>query len=71
MSKNDCVWATQWPTSNENKIKFDPSLDHSMATASLNEVKSSWQIPPQHQSTNQGGQESATIEISPFRPKFT
>ena len=29
MSKNDYVWATQWPTSSEPKIKFDPSLDRS------------------------------------------
>ena len=29
MSKNGYVWATQWPTSSELKIKFDPSLDRS------------------------------------------
>ena len=29
MSKNGCVWATQWPTSSELKIKFDPSSDRS------------------------------------------
>ena len=34
-------------------------------------VRSSSQIPPQHQSTYLGGQESASIEIPPFRPKFT
>jgi hypothetical protein len=28
-SKNCYVWATQWPTSSELKIKFDPSLDRS------------------------------------------
>ena len=27
--KNSYVWATQWPTSSELKIKFDPSLDRS------------------------------------------
>ena len=27
LSKNGHVWATQWPTSGELKIKFDPSLD--------------------------------------------
>ena len=26
LSKNSHVWATQWPTSSELKIKFDPSL---------------------------------------------
>ena len=31
-------------------------------------VRSSWQIPPQHQSTYLGGPESASIEIPPFRP---
>ena len=30
-----------------------------------------WQIPPQHQSTYLRGPESASIEIPPFRPKFT
>ena len=34
-------------------------------------VRTSWQIPPQHQRTYQGGPESASIEIPPFRPKFT
>ena len=29
LSKNGCVWAAQWPTSSELKIKFDPSLDRS------------------------------------------
>ena len=29
LSKNSYVWATQWPTSIELKIKFDPSLDRS------------------------------------------
>ena len=29
LSKNGFVWATQWPTSSELKIKFDPSLDRS------------------------------------------
>ena len=29
MSKNGHVWAAQWPTSSELKIKFDPSLDRS------------------------------------------
>ena len=29
MSKNGYVWATQWPTSSELKIKFDPSFDRS------------------------------------------
>ena len=29
LSKNTHVWATQWPTSSELKIKFDPSLDRS------------------------------------------
>jgi hypothetical protein len=29
LSKNAYVWATQWPTSTELKIKFDPSLDRS------------------------------------------
>ena len=27
LSKNGYVWATQWPTSSELKIKFDPSFD--------------------------------------------
>ena len=34
-------------------------------------VRSLWQISPQHQSTYLGGPESASIEIPPFRPKFT
>ena len=29
LSKNDCLWAAQWPTSSELKINFDPSLDRS------------------------------------------
>ena len=29
-----------------------------------------WQIPPEHQSTYLGGPESASIEITPFRPHF-
>ena len=29
LSKNGYVWATQWPTSNELKIKSDPSIDRS------------------------------------------
>ena len=29
MSKHGYVWATQWPTSSEFKIKFDPSLERS------------------------------------------
>ena len=29
MTKNGHVWATQWPTSSQLKIKFDPSLDRS------------------------------------------
>jgi hypothetical protein len=29
LSKNGCVWAAQWTTSSELKIKFDPSLDRS------------------------------------------
>ena len=29
LSKNGYVWAMQWPTSSELKIKFDPSLDRS------------------------------------------
>ena len=27
LPKNGYVWATQWSTSSENKIKFNPSLD--------------------------------------------
>ena len=30
LSKNSYVWATQWPTSSEPKIKFDPSLDRTL-----------------------------------------
>ena len=33
-------------------------------------VRTSWQIPPQHQSTCLGGPESASVEIPPFRPHF-
>ena len=33
-------------------------------------VRSSWQIPLQHQSTYLGGPKSASIEIPPFRPHF-
>ena len=40
---------------------------HSMATANL-WVRSSWQIPPQHQITYPGGPELASMEIPPFRP---
>ena len=29
LSKYACVWAAQWPTSSELKIKFDTSLDRS------------------------------------------
>ena len=29
LSKSGYVWATQWPTFSELKIKFDPSLDRS------------------------------------------
>ena len=29
LSNNGHVWATQWPTSSELKIKFDPSFDRS------------------------------------------
>ena len=29
LSKNTHVWATQWTTSSELKVKFDPSLDRS------------------------------------------
>jgi hypothetical protein len=29
LSKNGYVWATQWPTSSELKIKFDSSLGRS------------------------------------------
>ena len=29
LSKNGYVWVTQWPSSSELKIKFDPSLDRS------------------------------------------
>ena len=29
LSKSGYVWATQWSTSSELKIKFDPSLDRS------------------------------------------
>ena len=29
LSKNGCVWATQWPTPSELKIKFDPLLNRS------------------------------------------
>jgi hypothetical protein len=29
LSKNGHVWATQWPTSSELKIKFEPLLDRS------------------------------------------
>ena len=32
--------------------------------------KESVKIQPQHQSTNLGGKESASIEIAPFRPHF-
>ena len=34
-------------------------------------VNSSWVLPPQHQSKYLRGSESASIEIPPFRPKFT
>ena len=34
-------------------------------------VKKSWILLPQHQSTYPRGPESASIEIPPFRPKFT
>ena len=34
-------------------------------------VKKSWLLLPQHQSTYPRGPESASIEIPPFRPKFT
>ena len=36
---------------------------HRMARTIWKEVKSSWQIPLQHQNTYQGGPESASIEI--------
>ena len=45
--------------------------EHSMARANLNKSKKSWLLLPQHQSTYPRGQESASIDISPFRPKFT
>ena len=34
-------------------------------------IKKSWLLLPQHQSTYPRGPESASIEIPPFRPKFT
>ena len=36
----------------------------------LSKVSGWWQIPPQHQRTYLGGPESASIEITPFRPHF-
>ena len=46
-------------------------IDHSMAIANLKTVNTSQLLLPQHQSTYPRGPESASIEIPPFRLKFT
>ena len=46
-----------------------PFPKHSMAN--LKKVTISQLLLPQHQSTHPRGPESASIEIPPFRPKFT
>ena len=70
---------TEKQNSSARPISFRPNQQlckqiistHSKARANLNKSKMSCFLLPQHQSTYPRPPESASIEIPPFRPKFT